>query len=203
MNGSMAEDTAILFDKYGSIVRIGPNTLVTNDPDMVRRMNASKSSYTRAESYKAFKFNANLDNVISTVDEERHSYLRNKMTHGYAGKGNLNLEQQIDNQVEKMIELIDRDYKSVGSDLRPLDFARLSQYFALDAITDVAFSRSLGYLISGSDHYDYIENLRQSMAMNLTLSTLPLAWSFFDLGWIRTLIAPSPTDAKGFGRLMG
>ncbi|KAL9581929.1 MAG: hypothetical protein Q9212_003604 [Teloschistes hypoglaucus] len=203
--GSMAKDTAILFEnpQQGPIVRIGPNTLVTNDPDMVRRMTATKSPYTRAESYKVFKFNANLDNVISTVDEERHTYLRNKMAHGYAGKGNLNLERQIDNQLEKMIELIDRDYKSLGSHLRPLDFARLSQYFALDAITDVAFSRPLGYLVSGSDHYDYIDNLRQSMALNLILSTLPLAWSFFDLGWIRTLIAPSPTDAKGFGRLMG
>lgn len=102
-----------------------------------------------------------------------------------------------------MVELIDRDYKSVASDLRPVDFARLSQYFALDALTDIAFSRPLGYLVSGSDHYDYIDNLRQSMALNLTLSTLPLAWSLVDCNWVRRFIAPSPSDAKGFGRLMG
>ncbi|KAL8685063.1 MAG: hypothetical protein Q9218_007996, partial [Villophora microphyllina] len=188
---------------YGPIVVIGPNTLVTNDVDIIRRILATRSPYTRAESYKVFKFNATLNNVISTMDEERHTYLRNKMTHGYAGKGNPNLEQQINNRILEMTGLIDRKYKSVASDLRPLDFARICQYFTLDTLTDVAFNRPLGYLASDSDQYEYLQNLQQSMALNTVLSVLPTLYSFFDLPWVRRMVAPGPDDPKGFGRLMG
>ncbi|KAL8780102.1 MAG: hypothetical protein Q9213_006624 [Squamulea squamosa] len=195
---------AALFQKYSEISkRIGPNTLITNDPDMIRMMNATRSPYTRAESYKVFKFNAALDNIVSTTDEKRHTYLKNRMSHGYAGKGNPNLEQQINNQIQIMTSLIDRKYKSVGSDLRPLDFARLSQYFTLDTLTDIAFNRPLGYMASDSDQYQYLQNLQQSFSFNLVLSVLPELWRCFDVKWVRAMIAPKPGDPMGFGKLMG
>ena len=66
----------------GPIVVVGPDTLVTMDMDLIRKMNATRSPYIRAESYKLFRFKSSVDNVVSTLDDERHTYLKNKMLPG-------------------------------------------------------------------------------------------------------------------------
>jgi hypothetical protein len=35
--------------QYGHLVRISPNTLLTNDPELIRRMNAVRSPYKKSE----------------------------------------------------------------------------------------------------------------------------------------------------------
>lgn len=42
LNSSFALTTSV-----GSLVRVGPNELVTDDPDVMRRMMAVRSAYTR------------------------------------------------------------------------------------------------------------------------------------------------------------
>lgn len=67
----------------GSIARIGPNTVVTSDADLVRKMNASRgSTYTRGMWYKAFKLDAERENLLTELDEEKHMNMRNKVSPG-------------------------------------------------------------------------------------------------------------------------
>jgi len=71
----------------GSIARIGPDTVVTCDEDLFRKMNAYRgSTYTKGNWYKAFKFDADQENVFSQIDEQKHVNLRNRET---ACKNNL------------------------------------------------------------------------------------------------------------------
>lgn len=57
--------------------------MVTDDEDLVRKMNAYRgSSYTKGNWYKAFKFDADRENLFSQTDEEKHLYLRNRVTVG-------------------------------------------------------------------------------------------------------------------------
>jgi hypothetical protein len=42
-------DLARACQKWGPLVRIDPNTLLTNDPDLIRRMNAVRSPYRKGE----------------------------------------------------------------------------------------------------------------------------------------------------------
>jgi hypothetical protein len=67
----------------GSIARIGPDTVVTCDEDLFRKMNAYRgSTYTKGNWYKAFKFDADQENLFSQIDEEKHMNLRNRVTAG-------------------------------------------------------------------------------------------------------------------------
>jgi hypothetical protein len=63
----------------GSIVRVGPHTLVTDDPDVLRRMSAVRSPYRRSSWYGALRLEADYDHVLSERDENRHNELRAKM----------------------------------------------------------------------------------------------------------------------------
>lgn len=66
----------------GSLARIGPNDLVTNDSALLRRMMAVRSLYTRGDWYDAMRFDPERDNLLSMRDDELHRKLRNKMAAG-------------------------------------------------------------------------------------------------------------------------
>ena len=96
--------------KYGGLARIGPNILITSDPDQIRRMCAPRSDYRRGEWYHAMRSKPGFDNILSEHDEERHDELRRKMAAGYAGKENPLLEETVDHRVLDFVQLIDRKY---------------------------------------------------------------------------------------------
>lgn len=68
--------------RTGHVARVGPNTLVTDDPEVVKRMWAVRSRYKKADFYDAVRFDPTRDNIISERDDERHNELRAKMAAG-------------------------------------------------------------------------------------------------------------------------
>lgn len=50
--------------------------------------------------------------------------------------------------------MLRRDHTS--NNLRPVDLTRLSQYFALDVLSSIAFGRAFGYLDANRDLWNYI-----------------------------------------------
>lgn len=81
-------------------MRIGPNELVTDDPEVLRKMMAVRSRYTRGpceedlaihngfycslhiSGYSAMRFDPTRDNLLSMQDEDAHAKLRGKMAAG-------------------------------------------------------------------------------------------------------------------------
>ncbi|KAI9869784.1 MAG: hypothetical protein M1830_005090, partial [Pleopsidium flavum] len=201
-SGHMSLELTAVCQKYGSLARIGPNDLLTNDPETIRRMNAARSQYLRSEWYDSMALDPYLHNILSERNMTRHDALRSQMSSGYAGKENPTLERGIDNQVHDLVKLIERKYLSSGSVLHALDFAKLAQYFTLDVITDIAFGKAFGFLSRDEDLYGYIEMSEALIpAMNVT-SVLPTLARILNSRWVKAMIAPSVKDKKGMGRLM-
>jgi hypothetical protein len=72
----------ILTGPIGSVARIGPNVVLTNNMDLLRRMGAARSPYTRSDWYLAFKLGPKEDNVFSMLDETKHNKRRAQMNNG-------------------------------------------------------------------------------------------------------------------------
>jgi hypothetical protein len=68
--------------RYGSLVRVGPNELITDDPDILRRMMAARSPYTRGPWYEAFRVDPSRDNVLTLRDDHLHNARRAKILPG-------------------------------------------------------------------------------------------------------------------------
>lgn len=66
----------------GPIVRVGPNAVIVSDPDVLRRMSAARSEYTRGPYYKAVRINPCVDNIFSMTDDGLHRELKSKMGPG-------------------------------------------------------------------------------------------------------------------------
>ena len=64
----------------GSLARIGPNHLLTSDPDVTRRILTARSGYTRGPWYDSIRIYPHAPNLVSERDERKHSRLKYKLS---------------------------------------------------------------------------------------------------------------------------
>lgn len=65
--------------RAGTLVRVGPNDLVTSDPEVLRMMSAVRSPYTKGEFYETGRIVPEQDTVVSLRDDQKHRALRAKI----------------------------------------------------------------------------------------------------------------------------
>jgi hypothetical protein len=82
MAGDFHSELEQVNDKYGNLARIGPNDLLTNDHELIRRMNAVRSPYTRSSWYDGMRIDPERDHVFSVKDDKIHDHLRGMMAMG-------------------------------------------------------------------------------------------------------------------------
>lgn len=138
------------------LVRIGPNDLITDDLDLIRRMSSARSKYGRSSWYVPSRINPYDSSLFNIVDTKEHDKLKAKMSFGYGGKENPDLERGIDEQLVELVRLVRTKYISAGAVLKPLDVAKTAQFFTLDSITRVAYGKAFGYLTTETDVFGYI-----------------------------------------------
>jgi hypothetical protein len=202
-SGRMWEVYQDLNKKYGPLARIGPNDLITDDPDIIYRMSAARSTYRRSGWYGAMKLNPYEDSMFSLRDTMAHDKLKHRCSAGYAGKENPTLESGVDFGIAGFIDLIRRKYLSTEKEMRPLDFGRKTQYLTLDTITKIAFSKEFGFLATDSDVHRYIESTESVFVLNNLCGEVPWMYSIFYSNLVLGLLGPKYTDEKGLGKLMG
>ncbi|KAG7108138.1 Cytochrome monooxygenase ABA1 like protein [Verticillium longisporum] len=188
-------------DEHGPVVRIGPNDLVTNDSEILRRMWAVRSPYRKGDFYDAIRLDPTRDNIISMRDDHAHNELRAKVAIGYSGKENEFLETAIDAQMLSLVRLIEERYVSTPGVFRPMDFASKMQYLTLDIITSLAFGECFGYLSQDKDVHNYIQITEESMPVMMTLSVLPSLAAIMQSPFFRRAM-PSEHDRVGLGKFI-
>ncbi|KAF6840827.1 cytochrome P450 [Colletotrichum plurivorum] len=186
---------------YGPVVRIGPNDLVTNDSELLRRMWAVRSPYLKAAFYRAVRFDPTRDNIISMRDDQQHNELRAKMAIGYSGKENEGLESTIDAQIQSLVRLIEDKYLSTETLFRPMDLCKKVQYLTLDIITSLAFGYHFGYLEQDTDVHHYIQMTEESMPVMMILTVFPGLARILQSPLFRCAM-PSEHDRVGFGKFI-
>lgn len=68
------------------MARIGTNQLLTDSPELIFRMNAARSPYTKSKWYNGSRIQPGRDNIFSGVDEDRHTKRRAQMASGVSEK---------------------------------------------------------------------------------------------------------------------
>ncbi|KAJ5000721.1 Cytochrome P450 monooxygenase lolP1 [Colletotrichum sp. SAR 10_66] len=145
-----------LGDKYGPLVRVGPNEVLFGDADTYRRISAVRSDFTKGPWYELAKVVPDQHSLFSMRDDEQRKELRAKLSEGYAGRDNGGFEPGIDKMVAQFVDLVESKYVSTVTDYRPIEFSHKSQYFALDVIGQLAFGEALGFLANDEDLWGYV-----------------------------------------------
>ncbi|KAI0479942.1 cytochrome P450 [Xylaria cf. heliscus] len=203
--GKQYEMEKFLGERYGPLVRVAPNTIMTDDPEIIRHISNTKSGYPRSEWYNGTRFNPASDSMFTIVDPINHDKQKAKTSHGYSGRETPGLEPAIDEQITNLISLIRRKYvrkQGTSAGLVPLNLSKAICLFTLDVISRIALGKEFGGLEADKDIHGFYHVLE---------STLPFVNLFADVPWARKiafstlgikLFGPKPTDTSGVGVIM-
>jgi hypothetical protein len=199
-SGRTNELYADMAEQHGPLFVIGPNDLMTSDPELLRRMSMARSPYRRSSWYKSISLDPYVDSSVSTLDTGAHDRLKAKIAFGYGGKENPELEIGVDSQLESLVHHLAEKYVKPG---RPVDLARFVQFFTLDSISRVAYGREFGHMANDADMLELISTLNVAMPSVQLAGDVPWVGAVFLNPLLLKLIGPKRTDKKGVGRLMG
>ncbi|KAI1345443.1 cytochrome P450 [Xylaria sp. FL0043] len=204
-SGKQYEIHRLLGEKYGPLVRIGPNVVSTDDPETIRRISNAKSVYPRSGWYDGARFTPDDDAMFTMVEPARHDKHKAKTSHGYSGRETPGLEFAISEQIVNLINLIRRKYvrhPGVNSKALPLDLSKVFPLFTLDVISRIALGKEFGCLEADKDVHGFY---------HIVESVLPFMNVIADVPWIRKIVfsrvgirlfGPKPTDRAGLGVMM-
>ncbi|KAK1836516.1 cytochrome P450 [Podospora conica] len=152
--------------KYGRLVRVGPNHVLTADPAIAKRVASLRSPNFKAlyavVGQKGLWYE-HLFRFVGLTNAEKHYYQKTRALLASASNGHDNstsppFEAAIDAQVAKLVDLLDRKYPEHGymrehpyqylwkRYLKPCDFGAIMQSFALDVISTLIWSEPFGFL---------------------------------------------------------
>ncbi|KAK0740068.1 cytochrome P450 [Schizothecium vesticola] len=191
-------------ERYGrGLIRIAPDTLITDDPDVFRRINGAHNGYSKGDWYAVMRLDPYQHSMISSPDVNFHDDVKARIAAGYSGREVPTMERDIDEQIGELKKLMERKYLSTEKVVKPMDWGLVAQYFTLDSLTTVAFGEALGYLTTNSDVHEYIQTMEDSGIYFALCSDVPWLGKIFLSDFMLRLLGPSVTDKKGLGVIMG
>ncbi|TLS26464.1 hypothetical protein PpBr36_05515 [Pyricularia pennisetigena] len=192
-------------EEYGSIVRIGPNDLLTSSPELLMHMSGVRSPYYRSSwFYKGSRPRPGIDNVFSSSGPEgeaTHTRKRQQLAPGYAGKESPMMESMIDEQVATLARLLRDKYRSSEARVKPVDMGVKLSYFTLDVISALSLGKPFGDLASDSDRHGYMKATEQAFVYLNTLAASPFA-SVMQIPLVYKLVGPQESDRTGVGKIV-
>jgi hypothetical protein len=190
----------------GSTVRIGPNELLTSDPEVIRRTSGARTGYTRSKWYRFLSPDPYNETMLSTLNGALHDKLKAQTAAGYSGRDNPHFEADMDYVISLLVDKIQTKYAVCrGEDDRSkpfLDLGNMVQYFTLDAIAKLGFGEEFGHIREERDIHGHIEMYHDTAAVVTASAAVPVLRSILGSKTLLKLVGPKPTDKKGLGRTM-
>ncbi|KAF4339548.1 cytochrome P450 monooxygenase [Fusarium beomiforme] len=125
-----------LHEKYGDIVRVGPNDLSFRTSDAVNTIYKAGRQLQKTSFYDGFTaFNPN---IFGTQDEEFHSVRRRQMSPVFSLQSIKKMEHSIDKHILKLRNNLDH----FANTDEEFDLKKIIAFYIFDVLGELAFSRS-------------------------------------------------------------
>ncbi|KAJ5717816.1 hypothetical protein N7488_003462 [Penicillium malachiteum] len=135
-----------LHEKYGSVVRYGPDKLSITDEDSIKSIYQSGARYMpKTEFYDAY--GAAHPNVFGMRDETAHSIRRRHMSHSFSISYVKEMEQYLDANIKILLEKI----SSYASSQQGFDLKKALHFYVIDTLGELAFSQTFDVQVSDDE----------------------------------------------------
>ncbi|KAI1502343.1 cytochrome P450 [Biscogniauxia marginata] len=159
-----------LHDKYGPIVRVGPNHVSVSDPTMIPIIYGISSKFTKTPFYtllSPFWEGKRLDSMFTTRDPAEHKAIKSSIAQLYA----MTNIKKFEPYAEECTELfIDAMKKSEGTHI---DLGVWMQWYAFDVVAYITFQRRFGFMDEQRDVDGLIEALDNTQDYILWVGQFP------------------------------
>ncbi|RYO92251.1 hypothetical protein DL766_007044 [Monosporascus sp. MC13-8B] len=176
--------------------------VVCNDPTELRRVLSVSSGFRRSPWYSCLRLDPSKDNVLCTPNNKVHQQLRSYLKPGYT-LGSDHQEQLVDEQIMKLVQLVEREYVSTKGKFRTMDLVRVSQYLVHDVISSVGFGRYFGYLDANDDLYGAIHIVKTITPPLMVAGLFHSIFVTVAKSPFMKPFLPKPSDKQGLGVVLG
>ncbi|KAJ5895675.1 hypothetical protein N7495_007366 [Penicillium taxi] len=137
--------------KYGDIVRFGPNSLSLNSHTGLAAIYSRTANVRKDDAYVVMSASLHAPNTISCIDKQAHAFKKRILTQVFTHAALKGVEDRILFHVRRFCDKIAPDDKSNETKKNwghIKDMAALSDYVAFDIISDLCYGKSFDMLRS-------------------------------------------------------
>ncbi|KAJ5209156.1 cytochrome P450, partial [Penicillium cf. viridicatum] len=149
-----------LHKKYSPVVRIGPNAVDLDLPEMINTIYDTRGEYA-TEFYHASSALINgkvVYNTFSETDPVRHKKDRKYVAKFYSPAATTAMEPLMDNVINQLCQELEKRFLDCPTGPEVFDLGDWLKYYTYDVVGTVTFSRPIGYLEHGYDFTGVLAN---------------------------------------------
>ncbi|KAB5576281.1 cytochrome protein [Coniochaeta sp. 2T2.1] len=143
-----------LHRRYGPVVRIGPNVLDLDSPEVIKTVFNTKGDWKKTDYYHASSImveGLNVYNLFSQTDPKKHAQEKKPIARYYTLNSILTLEPHMDKVLNQLCHQLETRFINTKARSQICNLGDWILYYTWDVVGAVTFTQPLGYLDRGSD----------------------------------------------------
>ncbi|KAH6988450.1 cytochrome P450 [Ilyonectria destructans] len=180
-----------LHQRYGAIVRTGPNHVSVSDPSMIPVIYGIGRNFKKTSFYKALApiyQGTRMDSLFSERDPQTHKALKSPVAQIFSMTNIRNFEPYADECTGIFMDAM-RDLEG-----QAVDFAQWLQWYAFDVIGSITFQRRFGFMEQRQDIDDMIKKINDGLEYVKVISQFESLIAIFGMlsmnAWISPYLMP-------------
>ena len=145
-HGCKSERVHAAHEKYGPVVRVGPNEMSFASPTAVREIYTS-DVFVKEETFYRAKRVFHENHMFSFRDPEAHKQRRKLLSRGFSQAAMLDFEHNISNKIDEMLK-----QWAVRSQDAPVDAYSWAHWLGFDIVFSLMFDEDPGSVQAGQPH---------------------------------------------------
>ncbi|ROV94565.1 hypothetical protein VMCG_08146 [Cytospora schulzeri] len=170
-----------LHERHGHIVRVGPNVVDVDLPELVKPVFGEvKGDWKKTEFYHGSSALLNgkiVHNIFSETDSQKHAKGKRPVAKYYSPMGVTALEPHMDAMISELCQALETRFLDGG---KPFDLGQWLLYYAWDVVGAVTFSKPIGYLAEGHDFDGTLKISESALDYFAVVGMIPALDHWFD-----------------------
>ncbi|CAG8552758.1 4482_t:CDS:10 [Paraglomus brasilianum] len=163
-----------LHRKYGPVVRIGPESVLIADKNVVKQILVTARDYQKSDIYETI-FGAGVPGLLTIIDKQEHKQRRRLLSPAFSTAQLKSIEPQISNTVADLCTLIEKSIKNADDDgWAIVDMMHALRLMAFDVTGHVLLRTKLNSL--RGTNADMVDRLVWEMTLQLFSAVPVLSW---------------------------
>lgn len=167
-----------LHEKYGDIVRVGPNCVSISKPDAIPMIYGIQKGFVKSDFYTVWQNMVNGKRVASmvfTTDEHQHAAMRRPIAQAYSLSSLVAYEPLVDSTTAVFLSRLDDLFASKAD--KVCDLGLWLGWYAFDVIGELTFSKRLGFLEKAEDVEGIARSILENFEWHAAIGQMPwLDW---------------------------
>ncbi|OAL43511.1 cytochrome P450 [Pyrenochaeta sp. DS3sAY3a] len=186
--GQLLFEIERLHQKHGPVIRIGPDDLHINDPEVFQDVTRVGSKFVKDA--KFYNFITFPGSSIGETDPGAHRIRRQVLTPAFSPQRVQELSPFIKQQVDKLLGRFSEFAKSST----PVNINAASKAFTMDIISKILFGQEVGSMDDPEFRNDFVRYIKEAFEMGWTATAFPELTKFMLSmpDWIMKAVFPIP-----------